>query len=87
MIRLYDAEGDLVAEDDNGGDGLNALLSFLSESGGVYYVQVAAAGGTRGEYTLSVGIEGGIVRASAEATAPAAPAQGLSRASTVRGRA
>ena len=61
QIQLYDANGKLVASDDNSGaDGRNALLNYVVPGGGAgtYYVRVLAsdetADPTRGEYVLSV---------------------------------
>ncbi|MCU0963102.1 MAG: S8 family serine peptidase, partial [Pirellulaceae bacterium] len=61
VLRLYDAAGNLVATNDNGGsDGRNAKLKYKvpKNSGGVYYVEVAASDAaeqtTQGEYILSV---------------------------------
>ncbi|MBX3511188.1 MAG: PPC domain-containing protein [Hyphomonadaceae bacterium] len=47
-LTLYDANGQAVATDDDGGTGLNSYLSFTPVTGGVYFVGVSAygAGGT-----------------------------------------
>src|SRR5262249_32183408 len=45
--------GHQVASDDDGGTGANAYLSFVSPTGGHYYVQVSSAGDTgTGRYHL-----------------------------------
>jgi hypothetical protein len=59
MVRVYDADGSVVAEDDNGDpDGRNASLSHRvpAGAGGTYYVEVLASptGSSSGEYTLAV---------------------------------
>ena len=61
MIRLYDADGNLVAsDDDSAADGRNARLSYRvpANAGGTFFVEVAASDATdaptRGEYVLSV---------------------------------
>ncbi|QDU23851.1 RHS repeat domain-containing protein [Urbifossiella limnaea] len=61
IVRLYDAAGNLVASNDNGGgDGRNAVLRYKvpAGAGGAYYVEVTSspltAVPTRGEYMLSV---------------------------------
>lgn len=55
MLTLYDGEGNPVAEDDDGGTGVNAYLSFASPRGGFYYVAASSFGGTgTGRYSLRV---------------------------------
>ena len=61
VIRLWDANGNLVASDDNSGaDGRNAKLSFKAPKGGegIYFIEVGASSETAeptgGEYILSV---------------------------------
>jgi subtilisin family serine protease len=61
-VNLYDANGNLVATNDNGAaDGRNALLSYLvpAGAGGTYHVEVLASDlteePTSGEYVLKVG--------------------------------
>ena len=55
VLRLYDAAGNPVAFDDNGAtDGRNSLLTFTPPADGTYYIEVTSAGGTKGEYVLSV---------------------------------
>ena len=53
IVRVYDAARHLVASDDNGADGRNALL-VLDLSAGDYFIEVVGAGDTTGEYVLSV---------------------------------
>ena len=54
-LRLYDANGNLVAENDDGGSGLNSLLRFTANNPGTYYIEVDSyANNKTGEYTLSV---------------------------------
>ena len=54
-LRLYDANGNLVAENDDSGGSLNSFLRFVSESGGTYYIEADSyANNKLGEYTLSV---------------------------------
>ena len=60
LLRLYDSQGTLVAEDDNSSGGLNALILFQPQGAAsdVYYIEVAAAEsqgeGAAGEYLLEV---------------------------------
>ena len=41
FLHVYDAFGELIDGDDDGGDGLNALLSIYLEAGEVYHILVA----------------------------------------------
>jgi hypothetical protein len=41
-LTLYDASGNQVAEDDDGGRALNAYLNFASTTGGPYFVAVSS---------------------------------------------
>ena len=50
-IELYDAEGTMLAENDDSGSGLNARIS-LQVSGGTVYICVREVDGDRGAYTL-----------------------------------
>jgi len=55
MLTLYDAEGVQVAQDDDGGVGLNSYLTFASPTGGSYFAAVSAYDGvSTGQYMLSV---------------------------------
>lgn len=50
MLTLYDASGEVVATDDDGGPGLSAYLSYSSPTGGPYFVGVSGVGGSTGAY-------------------------------------
>ena len=55
LVRLYDAAGDLVAENDDGGPGLNSLLTYTVATTGTYYVEAAAWDDTvAGSYTVGL---------------------------------
>lgn len=55
LITLYDANGQAVATDDDGGAGTNAYLTYVSVTGGTYYVGASAFNNaTAGAYTLRV---------------------------------
>lgn len=55
VVELYDPAGNLVASDDNsGGDGRNARLTYTATTGGSYIIDMGAVGMTGGEYLLSV---------------------------------
>ena len=57
QIRVYDSSGKLVASNDNGAsDRRNAKLSYRvpNQRGGIYYIEVATARDTGGEYLLSL---------------------------------
>ncbi|UOR14977.1 M10 family metallopeptidase C-terminal domain-containing protein [Qipengyuania aquimaris] len=54
-LRLYDANGNLIAENDDGGQGFNSLLRFASTTGGTYYIEVDSWDQRyAGEYTVEV---------------------------------
>jgi hypothetical protein len=59
LVRLYDATGDLVAENDDGGPGLNSLLSYTVQTTGTYYVEADAWMDATHDYvgTYTVGLE------------------------------
>ncbi|MDX2276295.1 MAG: PPC domain-containing protein [Hyphomonadaceae bacterium] len=42
ILRLYDAAGVLITSDDDGGAGLNSLLTFTATSSGTFYLDVGA---------------------------------------------
>lgn len=55
MLTLYDAEGNQVAADDDGGAGLNSHLTFASTTGGTYFAAASSFGeGGTGRYFLRV---------------------------------
>src|SRR5690606_2038683 len=51
LLRVYDARGGVVAEDDDSGGSLNPRVTFASESGGRYRVEVNVLG-EGGAFTL-----------------------------------
>ncbi len=54
-LVLYDPDGDVAAMDDNGGgDGRNALISYTAAASGTYLVMVSNVSGA-GAYVLSTG--------------------------------
>ncbi|MGD9968475.1 MAG: PPC domain-containing protein [Hyphomonadaceae bacterium] len=53
MLTLYDAQGNQVASDDDGGRGLNAYLNYASATGGPYFLAVSSFGDTgTGRYQI-----------------------------------
>ena len=55
FVRLYDAGGSFVAQNDDGGPGVNSLLSYTVEVTGTYYVEVAGWNDTvAGDYTVGL---------------------------------
>jgi hypothetical protein len=44
LLKVYDAAGELVAQDDDGGGSLNPRVTLTSESGGLYRVDVEVLG-------------------------------------------
>ncbi|MEM7507866.1 MAG: M10 family metallopeptidase C-terminal domain-containing protein [Pseudomonadota bacterium] len=55
FLRLFDANSELVAFNDDGGAGLNSSLIFTAPAAGTYYIEVDSyAGRGAGDYRLSV---------------------------------
>ena len=54
VLRLYDDSSDVIATNDDGGEGLNSRLTYTSTAEGTYYIAVSGAASTTGTYTLSV---------------------------------
>ena len=56
MLKLYDANGSYLAQDDDGGPGLFASLRFTAATSGTFYVEVKAlaVGSGTGDYGLVV---------------------------------
>ncbi|WP_150526615.1 M10 family metallopeptidase C-terminal domain-containing protein, partial [Roseibium sediminis] len=52
-LRLYDAQGNLIAEDDDGGAGFFSSLNFGAAHSGRYYISAAGYGSRTGSYTFS----------------------------------
>jgi hypothetical protein len=44
LLKVYDARGEVVAQDDDGGGGLNPRVTFASPAGGLYRVEVNVLG-------------------------------------------
>ena len=62
-LRIADGSGTVVAENDDGGLGLDAHLAFMPPTTGTYAIQVAGVGATTGSYTLQgPGLTGSDVR-------------------------
>ena len=53
LITIYDANGELLATDDNSGTNLYSTIAY-EFSEGVYYIMISAADGEPGDYTISV---------------------------------
>lgn len=53
-LRLRDANGNLVSYDDDGGPGLDSLLTFTATTSGTYYLEAGGYADTHiGQYTIS----------------------------------
>jgi hypothetical protein len=80
LLRLYDSQGRLLAEDDNSSDGVNALILFQPQDAEseFYYIEVVAAesqgAGAAGEYILSLHDSGRLATLRAPANARATDA-------------
>ena len=54
FMEIYDANGNRVAADDDGGDGRNAQHDFVPSTSGTYYVKAAGFQYFTGDYRLTV---------------------------------
>ncbi len=64
LLSLYDGtdiEGDILASDDDGGEGLNSLLRYTLPKAGTYTIAAGAYGESSGSYTLRVAAQRGPV--------------------------
>lgn len=52
LLKVTDARGEVVAQDDDGGGSLNPRVTFTSASGGRYRVEVGVVGEAGGPFTL-----------------------------------
>lgn len=52
-LTLYGSSGTVITRDDNGGGGLDALITFQASTSGTHYLGAAAAGTQLGSYSLS----------------------------------
>ena len=66
FLEVYDGNGDLLASDNNGGVGLNALLDFEAPSSGTFFVAARGVGEATGDYVLT----GEVLPAPAAASSP-----------------
>lgn len=59
ILRLYDADGDLLDSDDDGGTGVNARLNFNPVESGTYYLRAEDLGNTdTGTYAITADLVG-----------------------------
>ncbi|MCH2584375.1 MAG: PPC domain-containing protein, partial [Planctomycetes bacterium] len=59
-MQLYDENCQLIAQDDDGGDGLNSRLTMVALPGGIYYIGVSSyATGQAGGFALNAVCESG----------------------------
>ena len=59
-MQLYDENCQLIAQDDDGGDGLNSRLTMVDLPGGIYYIGVSSyATGQAGGFALNAVCESG----------------------------
>ena len=52
-LYLYDSSGSLLTYDDDGGNGLNSLITYLATESGSYYLGAKAYSSGIGNYTIS----------------------------------
>lgn len=60
LLVLYDAEGNLVNYDDDGGTDINSLLTFTAAESGTYYIGAESFGEEAGDYRVDVIAESSI---------------------------
>ncbi len=53
-LRLLDAEGHVLEEDDDGGDGMNARITLSLPQTGLYTIEVSGWNNKTGSYTLEI---------------------------------
>lgn len=53
-LSFADDNDEMLAEDDDGGDGTNAYLEFVPERSGTYRLRVSAVSDSKGSYVLKV---------------------------------
>jgi hypothetical protein len=58
-LTLMSAQGQQLATDDDGGGGLNALLSYTAAATGTYYLDAQMGSGSTGAYTLAAASSAG----------------------------
>lgn len=54
MMALLDSGGGILATNDDGGDGLNALLEYTAQTSGDFYIAVSGFTSATGTYTVDV---------------------------------
>jgi len=54
LLQLLDIQGNVIAEDDDGSDGLNAIIKMELTAGQVYTIRAGFFAGSTGRYQLSV---------------------------------
>ncbi|MCV2888457.1 pre-peptidase C-terminal domain-containing protein [Ruegeria aquimaris] len=77
---VFDADGNSIAgtTNDDGGTGLNSLLTFTATTGGTFFIAAGAYGGSTGTYTLAVQDEGSADDFGSDtATAGSIPSSGV----------
>lgn len=52
-LRLFNGAGTMIAENDDGGPGVNSLLTYTFTTAGTYYISAGAYGSNTGGYTLT----------------------------------
>ena len=57
LLKVYSVSGSVVAEDDDGGDGYNALLEFFAEAGKTYRIKLSHYEDERSPYRILASFE------------------------------
>jgi hypothetical protein len=66
FLQVLDASGEPLASDDDGGDGLNALLHFTAPRAAIYTVRASGLGSSAGSYVFNAAILGDMPPAEIE---------------------
>ncbi|MFZ2031515.1 MAG: M10 family metallopeptidase, partial [Vitreimonas sp.] len=53
FLEVYGPSGQLLSIDDDGGDGVNALMHFTATFSGTYYLSAEGLGNATGDYTIA----------------------------------
>ncbi|NDH04392.1 hypothetical protein EBX93_00535, partial [bacterium] len=56
-LRIYNSDRELIAEDNDSGDGLDSFISVSASAGDVFYIQTGAVGSSVGNYRVWARLE------------------------------
>ncbi|WP_310619888.1 M10 family metallopeptidase [Flexibacterium corallicola] len=55
-LKVYDEDGNLIAEDKDGGDALYSSLRFTAPASGTFYIEASSANDKKGDYAINVNL-------------------------------